>query len=177
MDHDILGTIDDNSLKTRVIPSKLVSFAGIRWTLQAKHKNMCVSERNNDLFSKKLRFLCISPTENDVFVEIELSAWQGCCFSRYTHSMSFRKTTVPGEPLDGGSGRATTSMVMFSWYQDRIVSETDLLFLEIYRLKIFFEYRIYQEQWSSGGLPVNPLRRSCSPNPRFGFSGWLTYLL
>ena len=52
MEHDYLGKIDDNSLKTRVIPLKLVSIDGIRWTLQAEHKNMCVSWRNNDLYLK-----------------------------------------------------------------------------------------------------------------------------
>ena len=58
--------IKDNSLKTRVIPSKLVSIDSIRWTLQAEHKNMCGSLRNSDLFKKKRRFSCISPTEHDI---------------------------------------------------------------------------------------------------------------
>ena len=65
-DHDILGMIDDNSLKTRVIASKLASFDRIRVSVRAEHKDMCVSLRNNDLFSKKLRFSCISPTEHDM---------------------------------------------------------------------------------------------------------------
>ena len=61
----VLAMIGDNSLKTRVIASKLVSIDRIRWTLQGEHKNMCVSLRNNDLFSKK-RFSCISQTEHDI---------------------------------------------------------------------------------------------------------------
>ena len=64
-EHDYLGKIDDNSLKTRVIPSKLASIDSIRWTLEAEHKTMCVSWRNNHLFSKKRRFSCISRTEHD----------------------------------------------------------------------------------------------------------------
>ena len=63
---DILGLMDDNSLNTRVIPSTLVSINIIRWTLQAEHKNMCGSLRNSDLFKKKRRFSCISPTEHDI---------------------------------------------------------------------------------------------------------------
>ena len=55
-EHDILGMTDDTSLKTRVIPLKLVSIDGIRLTLQAGHKNMRVSVSNNDLFSKNHRF-------------------------------------------------------------------------------------------------------------------------
>ena len=70
-EHVYLGKIDDNSLKTHAIPSKLVSIDSIRCTLQAKHENMCVSLRNNDLFLKKLRFSCISPTEHDVLVKID----------------------------------------------------------------------------------------------------------
>lgn len=65
-EHDILVMIDDNSLKTRVIPSEIISFDRIRWTLQAEHKNMCVSSRKNDLFTKKRRFLCILQTDNDI---------------------------------------------------------------------------------------------------------------
>ena len=49
-EHDIFGMIDDKSLKTRVLASKLASFDRIRLTLLAEHKNMCVSLRNNDLF-------------------------------------------------------------------------------------------------------------------------------
>ena len=63
-EHDIFGMIDDKSLKTRVLASKLASFDRIRLTLLAEHKNMCVSLRNNDLFSKKRRFSCISATEH-----------------------------------------------------------------------------------------------------------------
>ena len=44
-EHDILGMIDDNSLKTNVIPSKLASLDSVRWTLQAEHKNICVCEK------------------------------------------------------------------------------------------------------------------------------------
>ena len=66
-EYDILCMIGDNSIKTRVIPSKLVSIDSIRWTLHAERKNMCVSPRNNDLFSKKRWISCISPTEHDLF--------------------------------------------------------------------------------------------------------------
>ena len=66
MEHDILGMIDDNSLKTRLTHSKLVSIDRIRCTLQAEHKNMSVSLRNNHLFTKKRRFSCISTTEHDI---------------------------------------------------------------------------------------------------------------
>ena len=44
---------------------------GIRWTLQAEEKNMCFSLRNNDLFSMKRRFSCISQTEQDILVTID----------------------------------------------------------------------------------------------------------
>ena len=64
--HDILGMIDDNSLKTPVIPLKLVWIDRIRWTLQTEHKNMCMPLRNNDLFSKTLCLSCFSPTEQDI---------------------------------------------------------------------------------------------------------------
>ena len=67
-EHDILGMIDDNFLKTGVIPSKLAPIDKIRWTLQAEPKNMWVSVRNNDLFSKKRRFSCISQTEHYIVV-------------------------------------------------------------------------------------------------------------
>ena len=63
--------IDDNSLKPRVIPSKLVSIGSIRRTLQTDHKDMYLFLRNNLLFSKKRRFLCISPTEYDVLAKID----------------------------------------------------------------------------------------------------------
>ena len=55
--------------------------------------------------------------------------------------MFFREPSVSGEPLGGGSRRATTSMVMFSWYQDRIVRETYMLFLETqHRLLTALQY-------------------------------------
>ena len=44
---------------------------GIRWTLQADHKKMGVSLRNNDLFSEKRRLSCISQTEQDILVTID----------------------------------------------------------------------------------------------------------
>ena len=69
--HVILGMNDDNSLKTRVIPSKLVSVDSIGWILQAEHKNMSGSLKNNDFFSKKRRFSCISQTEQDILVTID----------------------------------------------------------------------------------------------------------
>ena len=65
MENDMLDKIDDNYLKTRAIPSKLDSIDSVHWTLQAKPKNMCVFLRNNDFFSKTLRFSCISQTEHD----------------------------------------------------------------------------------------------------------------
>ena len=65
-EHDVLGMIADNSLRTSAIPSKLVSNDSNRWTLQANHQNMCGSLRNIDLFSKKRRLSCISPTEHDI---------------------------------------------------------------------------------------------------------------
>ena len=71
MEHDILGTIEDISLKPRVIPSKLFSIYSIRWTLRADHKNMWVSLRNSLLFSKKRRFSCISPTNHNIFGTID----------------------------------------------------------------------------------------------------------
>ena len=70
-EHDIFCIIDDNSLKTRVIPSKLVSIDIILWSLQAKHKNMCVSMSNNDLFSKKRRFSWTSQTDHDILDMID----------------------------------------------------------------------------------------------------------
>ena len=69
-EHDILGMTEDTSLKTRVIPLKLVSIDGIRLTLQAGHKNMRVSVSNSVLFSKKLRFLYISTTEDKILCMI-----------------------------------------------------------------------------------------------------------
>ena len=48
--------IADNSLKTRVIPSELASIDKIRLTLQTEPKNMWVSVRNYDLFSKNVDF-------------------------------------------------------------------------------------------------------------------------
>ena len=70
-EHDILGMVDDNSLKTRVIPSKLDSCDRIRWILHAERKNMCVSVRENELLSKKRRFSYISPTEQDILGMID----------------------------------------------------------------------------------------------------------
>lgn len=61
-----MGMIDDNSLKTPVIPLKLVWIDRIRWTLQTENKNMCVPLRNNDLFSKERRFSLFSPSEHDI---------------------------------------------------------------------------------------------------------------
>ena len=55
-EHDSLCMIGDNSTKTRVIPSRIVSIDSIRWTLHAERKNMCVSQRNNDLFSRNFDF-------------------------------------------------------------------------------------------------------------------------
>ena len=56
--YDILGMIDDKSLKSQDIHSKLVSFNSIHLTLQANNKNMCLSLKNNHSFSKKRRFSC-----------------------------------------------------------------------------------------------------------------------
>ena len=99
--------IDDYSLKTLDIPSKLASLDSIRLTLHVDHKDMNLSLNNN-----------ISSSKN-------------------THSKFFRESTVSGEPLDGGSRRATYSMDMFVWYNVRNISQTDLLFLQIHPLKIF----------------------------------------
>ena len=62
-EHDPLSMIVDISLKTRAIPSKQISVDSFRWNLQAEQVYFSVSLRNIDLFSKKLRFLCISPTD------------------------------------------------------------------------------------------------------------------
>ena len=75
-EHDYLAKTDDNSLKTHALPSKLVSNDSIRSTLQAKHKNMCFSLRNKDLFSKKRRFSTISPTELVVLANIDEYVWK-----------------------------------------------------------------------------------------------------
>ena len=83
----------------------------------------------------------------------ELSASQICCFSRHMHSMYFRISYVPGEPLDWCYRLATASMVMLFWYKVRIVSKRDLLFLEMYRFKDSFENRMYQEHRSMGFSP------------------------
>ena len=56
------------------------------------------------------------------FLLIQLSTRQICCFSRYTHTIFLRKSSVPGEPLDRVSRRATASMDMFFWYNVPIVS-------------------------------------------------------
>ena len=70
-DHDILGMIDDDSLKTPVIHSKLASFDRKPWTPPAECKKTCVSGRNNVLFSKKRRFRLISQTEHDILGMID----------------------------------------------------------------------------------------------------------
>ena len=67
----LFSKIDDISLKTRVISSKLVSLDSIRWTLQARHKNMHVSLRNNDLFCKKRRFSGIIQMGHDYLCIID----------------------------------------------------------------------------------------------------------
>ena len=51
--HDILAVIDDNTLKSQDIHSKLVAFDSIRLTLQVNIKNMYLSLKNNLLFSGK----------------------------------------------------------------------------------------------------------------------------
>ena len=96
-EHDILGMIKDNSLKTRVIPSKLVSIDSIRWTLQAEHKNMCVSLRNNDLFSKKRRFSCISPTELDILGMIDDISLKTCVIASKLGPIDKIRWTLHGE--------------------------------------------------------------------------------
>ena len=77
MEHDVLSMIEENSLKTRVIIWKLASFDRIRWTLHAERKNMCVSVRNNDVFSKKPLNSRISPTEQDILGTID----ENSCYS------------------------------------------------------------------------------------------------
>ena len=64
------------TLKTRVIPSKQVSFDIVPWTLLTDHKNMSVSLRNNLLFSKKRRFSCISRKEHDIWVRSMMTLWK-----------------------------------------------------------------------------------------------------
>ena len=81
--HDILFMIDDNSLKTLDIPSKLALLDSTCLTLQVDHKDMNLSLNNN-----------ISSSKN-------------------THSKFFGESTVSGEPLDEGFRRATYSMDMF----------------------------------------------------------------
>ena len=63
--------IADNSLKTKDIRSKLVSFGSNRLTLQANHKNMDLSLENNILLTKKLRVSYLSPTEYDILDMID----------------------------------------------------------------------------------------------------------
>ena len=63
--------INDNSLKTQDIRSKLVSFDIIRLTLEVDHKNMYVCMKNALLFLEKHRFSCISPTEHDILTIID----------------------------------------------------------------------------------------------------------
>ena len=79
-EHDILCMIVDNSLKTLVIPTKLVSIDSTRWTLQAECENMSVSIRNYDLYSKKRRISCISTTEHDILSMIEVTLWKQVLF-------------------------------------------------------------------------------------------------
>ena len=66
--------IDDNSLKTCDIPFKLDSFDSIRLTLQVSNKIICLSLKNNLLFSKKPRFSCLSLTEYYVLAMIDDNA-------------------------------------------------------------------------------------------------------
>ena len=66
-----MAMIDDNSLKTQDIRSKLVSLDSIRLTLQDNIKNTYLSLKNNRLFSKKRRFSYLSPTENDILFTID----------------------------------------------------------------------------------------------------------
>ena len=89
-ENDILGMIDDNCLKTLVIPSKLASFDRVRWTLQAEYKNMFVSVRNNDLFSMKRRFSRFSITEHDILEVSDDNSWKLVLFvQNFTHSIEF----------------------------------------------------------------------------------------
>ena len=55
--------IDNNSLKTQDIRFKLVSFDSTRFALQGSIKIICLSLKNNFLFSKKPRFSCLSLKE------------------------------------------------------------------------------------------------------------------
>ena len=75
-EHDVLGMIYDNSWKTRLIPSKLVPIDNIRWSLHAEHRNMCASLRNSNLFKKKRRLSCISPTEHDIWQWSMITVWK-----------------------------------------------------------------------------------------------------
>ena len=96
-EHDIFGMIDDKSLKTRVLASKLASFDRIRLTLLAEHKNMCVSLRNNDLFSKKRRFSCISPTELDILGMIDDISLKTCVIASKLGPIDKIRWTLHGE--------------------------------------------------------------------------------
>ena len=97
MEHDILGMIDDNSLKTRLTHSKLVSIDRIRWSLQAENKNMCVSMRNNDLFSKKRRFSRISQTDHDILCMIDDTALEARVIPSKLVSIDCFRWTLPAE--------------------------------------------------------------------------------
>ena len=58
--------IEDTSLRTQDIPSKLVSLNSIRLTLKVDHIDMYVWLKNNHLLSKKFRFSCLSSNEHDI---------------------------------------------------------------------------------------------------------------
>ena len=57
--------------------------------------------------------------------------------SQDSHSNFFWISSVSGHPLVGGFRRATFSMDMFIWYNVRNISQADLLFLQIYTLKVY----------------------------------------
>ena len=84
-EHEILIMIDDNSLKIQDIRSKQVAFDRIRINLHVNHRNMYLSLKNNLLFSKKLRFLFILPTEHDIMAMIDGNSLknQDICFQLF----------------------------------------------------------------------------------------------
>ena len=51
--------------------------------------------------------------------------------------MFFREPSVSGEPLNGGSCRTTSNLVNIFWYTVWIISQTDLLLLQIYTRNVF----------------------------------------
>ena len=67
----ILDMIENISLKTQDIPSKLVSLNSIRLTLKVYHINMYGWLKNNLLFSKKLRLSCLSHMVHDILDVID----------------------------------------------------------------------------------------------------------